>query len=143
MCRDGEHYERQYRQALYAPHPSHPLHAEASIAPSHLSGSQDLLARLDLAGAYDRAVRPYLNPKVLAANPPDSSISAQDPKGKGRAVESPGPATAPATIQVNGTTIQEPPSKPAAAAPPEKAKSMKKHYSHLIGDVPGEGVGSV
>jgi len=106
-------------------------YAEASISPSPLSGSQDLLARLDLSGSYDRAVRPYLNLKALggiSANEGETLSQGQDIKGKGKASEGAGSGSGSGAgvAQVNGQT------------PADKARSIKKHYSHMIADVPGQ-----
>merc|ERR1711939_101180 len=107
--------------------------SEASIHPSPLSGSQDLLARLDLSGSYDRAVRPYLNLKALggiSANEGETLSQGQDIKGKGKASEGAGSGSGSGSgagvAQVNGQT------------PADKARSIKKHYSHMIADVPGQ-----
>jgi len=96
--------------------------ADAAIAPSHISGSQDLLARLDLLGSYDKAVRPYLSSKTLSKeNSPDQHARRRGVGG---------------VTDVDGATFTADVSGDRAMV--EKAKSMKKHYSHMINDVPGQ-----
>ncbi|CAD6579035.1 MAG: hypothetical protein CYPHOPRED_000784 [Cyphobasidiales sp. Tagirdzhanova-0007] len=94
------------------------------IAPARLSGSQDFVALFNLSSSYDTFVRPY-----LASNLSDAAVRQNSPsnsKGKGR-------ATIPdETDDVGGLA--------GAGRDNERArgKSMKKHYSHLIVDVPGQ-----
>lgn len=87
------------------------------LAASHITGSNDLLTTFGLAHAYDSAVKPYLNLSLPG-----------DVKGKGRATDDDGvPGSISASKQEEG-----------AGTVREKGKTMKKHYNHMIADVPGK-----
>lgn len=86
---------------------------------SRITGTNDLLTTFGLAGTYDRSVRQYLNLPAIH----------NDVKGKGRAIEYVDNAPSPAAA----IKAEE-----EAAGMREKGKTMKKHYSHMIADVPGE-----
>lgn len=98
-------------------------HLLAVIVSSHISGTQDLVTRFGLGSAYDQYVRPYTI-KVSSG----TAEGELDAKGKGKGVdgaEEPGEGAAAAAVAQGAMTK-------------EKAKMMKKHYTHMIADVPGE-----
>lgn len=86
------------------------------LASSHITGSNDLLTALDLARAYENVVKPYLNLPLHT-----------DIKGKGRAIEVENAPSPSALVKQED----------AAGTAREKGKTIKKHYNHMIADVPG------
>lgn len=99
----------------------HALSLPPGLPSSVITGSDDLLTRFGLAGTYDRAVKQYLNPSALQ----------HDVKGKGRAIENGELALSPS----NPVKAEE---EGATGTAREKGKTIKKHYSHMIADVPGK-----
>ena len=93
------------------------------IAPAHLSGTQDLLTLFKLSPSYDTYVRPYLS----VAKQQAGQHAAEDVKGKGRAVNG---QDGDVQAAVDTTT--------AGAGAKDRTRIMKKHYSHMIQDVPGQ-----
>lgn len=93
-----------------------PFEAEG-LAASHITGTSDLITTLGLANAYYSSVKPYLNLRLPG-----------DIKGKGRAVDEDAvPIASAATKHEEGVGSAK-----------EKGKAMKKHYNHMIADVPGQ-----
>ncbi|KAL7004647.1 hypothetical protein EMMF5_005832 [Cystobasidiomycetes sp. EMM_F5] len=87
----------------------------SGIAPSHLSGDNNLLDTFQLTAAYDRYVRPYLNP-AIAGTASRSTPAPPETNGKlGKGADG-----------------------DAEGNNPNKAKAVRKHYSHIVIDVPGQ-----